>query len=106
MDPHLPFFKKKCFSVEKVLTSGADLSRTSKEDERTDDLTRLKHNITDDPASSSNKNKRTDDLANSWKKNKRTCYGEGKKLNSLVSGLLIFPAFFQKPSLTISCFFS
>ncbi|KAG2552356.1 hypothetical protein PVAP13_9KG423200 [Panicum virgatum] len=72
----------KAVSVEKVLTKrgGADLSRTLKNDERTDDLTRLKHNITDDPASSSNKNKRTDDLANSWKKNKRTCYG-GDVLN-------------------------
>ena len=72
-----PFFFK-CFSVEKVLTKrgGADLSRTSRKDESTDDLTRLKHNITDDPASSSNKNKRIDDLANSWKNNKRTCYVE------------------------------
>ena len=74
---------------------GADLSRTSKNDERTDDLTRLKDNITDDPTISSNMNKRTDDIANSWKKNKRTCYGGGKKLNSLVSGLLISPLFFQ-----------
>jgi len=90
------FLKKNCFSVEKVLTKrdGADLSRTSKNDERTDDLTRLKDNITDDPTISSNMNKRTDDIANSWKKNKRTCYGGGKKLNSLVSGLLIFPFFF------------
>ena len=64
---------------------GADLSRTSKNDERTDDLTSLKDNITDDPTISSNMNKRTDDIANSWKKNKRTCYGGGKKLNSLVS---------------------
>jgi len=73
----------KAGSVEKVLTKrdGADLSRTSKNDERTDDLTRLKDNITDDPTISSNMNKRTDDIANSWKKNKRTCYGGGKKLN-------------------------
>jgi len=65
-----------------VLTKrdGADLSRTSNNDERTDDLTRLKDNITDDPTISSNMNKRTDDIANSWKKNKRTCYG-GDVLN-------------------------
>ena len=112
LGPTFTFFKKICFSVEKVLTKrdGADLSRTSKNDERTDDLTRLKDNITDDPTISSNMNKRTDDIANSWKKNKRTCYGGGKKLNSLVSGLLIFPLFFSsflwKLSLNIPCFFS
>jgi len=82
LGPTFTFFKKNCFSVEKVLTKrdGADLSRTSKNDERTDDLTRLKDNITDDPTISSNMNKRTDDIANSWKKNKRTCYG-GDVLN-------------------------
>jgi len=66
----------------------ADLSRTSKKDKRTDDLTRSKTNITDlarssNNARSSNKKRRTDDLT-SRKKEKKTCTGGGKK-KSLIS---------------------
>ena len=85
-----PFY----YSVGKELTKrgSADLSRTSKKDKRTDDLTRSKTNITDlarssNNARSSNKKRRTDDLT-SRKKEKKTCTGGGKK-KSLISGLLI-----------------
>jgi len=65
----------KAGSVGKELTKrgGADLSRTSKKDKRTDDLTRSKNNITD-CARSSNKNKRTDDLTNRKKKKKKNLH--------------------------------
>lgn len=92
------FFSKNCFSVRKVLTkrSGNDISRTLKKEERNDDLTRSKNNMTDDLASTLNKNKGTDDLA-ICKKNKTTCHGGGEATNSLISGLIIHP-FFQEHS--------
>jgi len=65
----------KAGSVGKELTKrgGADLSKTSKKDNRTDDLTRSKIKITD-LARSSNKNKRTDDLTNRKKKKKKNLH--------------------------------
>jgi hypothetical protein len=78
----------KAGSVGKELTKwgGADLSRTSKKDKITDDLTRSKIKITD-LTRSSNKNKRTDDLINRKKKKKRTC-SDGGRTNSLISDVL------------------
>ncbi|CAL4959380.1 unnamed protein product [Urochloa decumbens] len=77
-------------SVGKMLVTksgSANISRSSKKYNRTDNLALLKKDeIVDDLTRSLKKSKRTDDLTRSSKKNKKTCNSGGKITGSLISG--------------------